>query len=104
MKLPKTIKIGHLTYTLNVVKDLTVRGLKCFGSHDGNLKIISIDDSIENTQVTKETILHESMHALWDHFDLPTKNEEHTISCLSKGFLMLIVDNPKLLKYLGERE
>ena len=49
------------------------------------------------------TILHESIHALWDVFNLDDPvGEEAAVTAIANGVQMLLKDNPKLLKLLSE--
>ena len=97
-KLPKKIKVGPYDYTIRSyvwkAEDDQIGGC------DTQRLVLSVDDS-GPAMVTKNTLLHEVLHAVYDLYDLgPDDSEEDVVMRLSNGLQMVMVDNPGLGKYL----
>lgn len=65
------------------------------GDHDVRGTIM-LDPSLSPCQQA-ETLIHEVLHALWDHMMIPPKpTEEDVVSRLGVGLATVLLDNPKL--------
>ena len=88
----KKIKIGQYDYKI-------IRGPIASGD-EGLCLTSKLEIHIaphENPEREIDTLLHECLHALWDHYDLGnTAEEEPAVRALAGGVLMLLRDNPQL--------
>lgn len=108
-KAPKKIKVGHITYDLDITKEaLFDQGTEVWGLHSLHKKHVRVSSEVTPGPHQAEIITHEVFHALFDHFELLQMEgmngarEEFLVSTLSKGLVMVLKDNPKLFKYLSE--
>lgn len=109
MKLPSKIKVGYCTYDMGRAKEVwlytgptTKTG--CYGTHDYTNQNIVIKNGLL-ASVEKSTVVHELLHALiyQCHFDFEEGfTEEDFVSRLTPVLTALLVDNPKLMKWLME--
>lgn len=102
--LPKKIRIGGRT--ADVKQEIELRnpqGGLCLGQWSRDNFELALGPH-ENEETRKETLVHEIVHALFDHFNLngTPPDEEHITDCMARGFLMIMNDNPKLRRYLFE--
>lgn len=98
MKLPETVKVGPFTYR---VEDYTwAPDDDQIGGCDTLKLVISIDIKAPVMSV-KNTLLHEIMHAIYHLYDLEScDGEEDVVMRMANGMQMVMVDNPRLGKYL----
>ena len=97
--LPKKIKIGHLSYQVKYVKDLrNDEGSRLYGQHRPSDQIICLDADL-SLEREKEVVLHELLHAIWCHYQLPKDNEERYVECIGNGLATIFADNPKLRRF-----
>ena len=108
-KLPKTVKIGHLSYALSKTKEpLYHEGQAAWGLHSTTRASIVVSSDLPTAPHEAEIVMHECFHGLFDFFELSqmegitTAKEEMLVSTLSKGIVMLLKDNPKLTAYIVE--
>lgn len=99
----KTIKVGCFTYKIVYAKAKVsdTHGQTC----TSNKEIIIFKD--DNEEVVRETLQHEILHALMEDItdvikdiDDTDKLEETFIRLFSPRLMMLIMENPKLARYL----
>lgn len=114
---PAVVKVGLYNYTIHT-DEATRQYLNAknrIGEHDAYATKLSID-STQAPESSKETLIHELLHALWYQLDMDgfmetfkastldhEKVEEHIIHLLSPLLTQVLVDNPGLLAYLGNR-
>lgn len=101
-KRPERLKIISKRFTVNYVPegggDLTGEQM---GLCDTLGQLIWIEDGLEyDTQ--KETILHETLHAVSDEMGLNLTEEQ--VSGATKGVLAVLIDNPSFAKFLLKKE
>ena len=100
MKLPDTIKIGLRTYTLEVKDVVTNSDDVLWGLCDrasGKIEITQHHD----LPVMQDTLVHEVLHAVYDDRGLEKGDEEERIvKALATGLVQVLVDNPKLRKWV----
>lgn len=107
MKPPRFVKVGPYRYRI----EFTAEELENSSYAECDLKkeVIRVRMTLSEG-ITRDTILHEIMHAVWDAFSVMTKTdhledvEEHVIRHLSTGVLGVLRDNPRLVAYLTEKE
>lgn len=105
MKVPTKIKVGANDYKVTTFKECQTDET---GEYRGRVRYRDrtmhiVQDSIAID--TADTVLHETLHCVVDHYGLHNilkENEEQTVSQLSSGLIMVFRDNPKLLDYLKE--
>lgn len=101
--LPKSIRVGHLTYKVELVahpgKDDDADGC----THNSR-QLIELREGMPD-YFTAVVLHHEIGHAVWYAFGGATgieddeKQEEHCINLLSAGYIMVERDNPALRRY-----
>jgi hypothetical protein len=103
--LPKSVKIGGYTYKIVPRKTR----FKWHEDEEGFLTGAYDPKSLEihlatdrNDQAIAESLLHETLHSIWNLFNLPEHNEEDMVIKLTGGLLMLLKDNPQLVKYIQD--
>lgn len=107
-RLPKKIKVGLVTYPVLIEDDLHHKGDKVYGLKRGSTWDIILDPkSHPKPLMLCDTLMHEVIHALFDHYGLNDvhqlgEKEEHIVMHLSEGLLMVFKDNPKFLSYIVE--
>ena len=101
MALPTSIKILHRNYA--IVKE-TAKGVlasQAYGMFKPVEGQITYVQGISPSE-TVDTILHETLHALWLLFDHDKEPEEHVVRTLATGLTTIMRDNPKLFGALQE--
>lgn len=105
-KLPKTIKVAHLDYALDLVTQdfLTVlRGQDdAIGHCSWSKQQIYVKKTLQGPQLV-EVVLHEIHHAVTNtmtSFHGRTPGTEEITEMVGIGFATVFRDNPKLLKWI----
>lgn len=100
--IPTKVKIAHLTYNIRLVKDLKdEEGHTLYGEHSPFNLTMSLNAAIQNkSERCKEVLLHECLHAIMDLYHKGPVDEESVVDAMGVGIINLLVDNPKLGKYL----
>lgn len=102
MKLPSDIIVGQHTYIVEEKDKDWFADAEKYGHCDRkDLKIAVVTDDLPNSQVLN-TVVHETLHAIWGEYNLPSDPEEHTVTCLANGLCQVFRDNKDLLKLLGK--
>jgi len=91
----KNLKLGELTFGLEVVKQHPTEGLK--GSIDHQSLKIVIQKQSDAAMI--ETILHEIIHAIY-HFS-QIKGCEKDVTRLTHWLLAVLKDNPEFVGVIG---
>lgn len=102
--LPEHLKIGYEIVRVGVQPEAD--------PHEGVYTPISGTIQVAPGMSARRTIaalLHEILHAVWDHAELPQGDaeigalvEEDVVSRLSNGLTQVLLDNPMLLDSLGQ--
>lgn len=112
MSIPKQIKIGTQVFDV-VLRDRKEDGMlndSTFGYTLGAENLIVIDSSLKFSK-QRVTLIHEIFHAIFSVFDnsvKPNKKddfetwEHYFIGLYEESFIMVVRDNPDLLKYILE--
>ncbi len=107
MKLPRVIYIGPFVYEVQCspISTLTLAAQQRIGECSYEDLAIRLAHSLAPGQ-TRETLLHEAMHALsnmagLDH-ELGDEAEEKVVRRLAPLLLALLRDNPKLVRFLTD--
>ena len=73
-----------------------------YGDQHGHKKIINVCDGWELAEVM-DTLTHEVFHAIWEFMNLPSRvKEEQAVHALASGFIMVLKDNPDLVRLYEE--
>lgn len=98
----KTLKVGGETYKITYDKVCIDQD----GNNNRGLTHLSFHTIQVNTDASKQdiadTLLHEALHCLWKHCNLIKDNEEAYIRSLTPAIIMLMKDNPGLVKFIME--
>lgn len=101
MKLPKTIQIGCVTYTVKQLDDLhkvDTDGVKKW--LHGHILLADAEIRVANDQsddIKLVTVWHEILHGILNNAG-QDEQPEALMEALSFGLVKLIQDNPKLIK------
>lgn len=105
-KLPKTLKIGHLTIPIISQDSIEINGKTTYaGSHQYGVAI-QIKNNHPSKEMEAETLLHEIFHGLFLHSHLEVcddpVNDSHEliVSHFASNMSMVLKDNPQLVEYL----
>lgn len=99
---PRRIKVGHLVYPVRYVQGVIEGedGLKLCGQCNMKSGEHLITISTDTGSDTAETLMHESLHALFMDRNisacLTEGTEEHVVSLLSMGLVALLRENKDL--------
>lgn len=105
MQAPKKVKLcGH---TLTIEYFTTTDAGRELGSHNYTENKITVQTGMHHDQ-ERATVLHEILHGICATYGLRrevTKElEERICTVFEAGLYQVLVDNPKLVKYLLEKE
>lgn len=102
MNIPGIIYIGHRKIKIRQISPKTADKDKIYGDFDSQKDLIRIDKSLKDEKKLN-TLLHEIVHALLDHFnaELKLKDEEKVCEVLGSGLSDLFFNNPKLIKLIS---
>ena len=102
MKLPGTIYLGHRKIKVQQIGARTANKDQIYGDFDVNKDLIRIDKTLEPTRKLN-TLIHEIVHVLLDHFnaELKLKDEEKVCEVLGTGLSDLFITNPKLIDIIN---
>jgi hypothetical protein len=100
--LPPKIKIGSLTYAMEVVEKIDDEDDSwghCMPA-EATIRVIGRHPTPAHLV---DTVLHELFHAVWAERGLhkPRENEERAVQALSAGTTALLRDNPKLHRWIN---
>lgn len=97
MFIPKQVKIGARTYTV----EMTDRPCKSDTQVDGEIVYSDSTIKIKNDPMFAKDYLeyilvHEILHGIYNHFSI--EQNEDDITKVSRGIHMIIKDNPEIFK------
>lgn len=100
MKLPNKVNVGGVIYSISEYDEPSDKYGKCeyIESTIGLLRNQSLDNK-------RLTLLHEIMHAIYhNRLDAThTMTEEQAVDQLSAGIYEVMMNNPRILKYVFSR-
>ena len=91
MKIPNTIKIGGMTYAVEITDKLNLGIVHVSAEIDYAELIIRV--SKQATAKMEADFLHEVFHAIYEHLGYREHDEKH-IDELAQSLYMVICDNP----------
>ena len=101
MPLPRTIRVGPMDLPVVLQEEIIHEGQDCDGAYDG-MRIMLRSDLRENPGRLLDTVLHEIIHAIGRCLDL--RLSERQVRLLAHALATLIVDNPRLVRWLACRD
>lgn len=99
-----SIKIGPHTYSVEAVDRLVASddaGRRLLGEIDYIGLRIRHDSALVGT-ARAQTILHEVVHGVLDNIGIRSDHDERLIDSLATGVLMVLRDNPALVRLIQE--
>lgn len=94
MKIPKCLKIGYKKYDVMLINDNVVLDNDvCYGCALVDEQVIKIS-SLYSKEQQCCTLIHESIHAIDDIWELGLSEEQ--VRKLGKGIFQLLEENPQL--------
>lgn len=99
MKMPESVETGPFLYRVHL-SEIALDGYN--GGTNFNNRVIAIDGNI-TLDGQRETLLHEVLHCTLDLTGLRSMGkdeEENLVASLSPWLLMVLRDNPELVKFL----
>lgn len=94
MRIPKHVKIGGLKYKVNVTNTLML-GDGYLGECDFSNLVINLKPG--NSGRMEQVLLHEVIHAVYDHLGF-SEHDEHNVDMLASALHALIVNNPDMFR------
>ena len=102
MKMPNKIMIGGLKWDLKEELNLRHSELDkaAWGQCSYKDQTLKVEKNLKEDN-RAAVLLHELLHAIWSHQNLPSKEEEKCVTGLASELTAVFRSNPKLLKYLA---
>ena len=102
MKLPGIIYLGHRKIKGKEIGARTANKDEIYGDFDVNKDLIRVDKTL-TPEKKLNTLIHEIIHVLLDHFnaELKLKDEEKVCEVLGSGLSDLLSQNPKVIKVIN---
>lgn len=98
------IKVGHLTYTVEYANKEQMDADNKYGDCNHRREVIRLSRDMSVGRET-EVLIHEIMHAICHVYGYnDDMKEEDTVTCISKGFAQVLMDNPFLVLKLDGQE
>lgn len=97
MKLPKNVKICHLTYEI-IPWNPDSTSSDAYGLCSTREAKIWIAKA--PLQIVKDTLLHEILHGIHYWYGVNGTSEEDTVSKIGTGLTQVLTDNPKVARFL----
>ncbi len=94
MKIPKSVRIGGVEYTVEFSEIVRIGPELCYGSisyPDTTIQISETDAGEHQHQCV--TLWHEILHGIFNHACMKVENEEEIVEVLSKGIYQVLQDN-----------
>ena len=99
MKIPTEVKVGPHIYRVVVDEDRLLVDSGQLGHTNKEKLIIAIEADQAPSQLA-DTLIHELVHAMLSSMGLDEGTEERVANGLAPDILLLMQDNPELIKYL----
>lgn len=103
VNLPKRIKFAGLDVDIEIWDHDAALASQCYGQYSPVEGLIRIDPANPPRRIA-ETLLHESLHAIWDHYHMQgdPAEEEQIVSVLATALIQIFRDNPEFLELLTQ--
>lgn len=94
MKIPKSVRIGGVEYTVVYTPKLNNGVQMAYGHIDYDNCIIELSDTVGTGHEKRCLILwHEILHGIREHAGLEIENEEAVVDVLARGIYQVLQDN-----------
>lgn len=107
-KLPSKIRVGSTTYAVRYNKAeldaISVAQKSDYVGHTHHHQLVMTVDDTVASEVMRDTVLHEVLHALWYSTGLTEFaefTEEQAVSVLAPALMSVLRNNPVLVQYLA---
>lgn len=106
MKIPESIRIGGVDYSIVDKAGLNTGTNVAYGHIDYQKSIIELNPDIQDHQKKCLTLWHEIIHGVVEHanIDLVESNEEAIVDTIAKGVYQVLQDNGKNLFDIKESQ
>lgn len=98
MKIPESVRIGGVEYTISFEEHLNDKTHLCYGCisyEDSEIKLSS--DRGTGHEFRCITLWHEILHGICEHAGLEIEDEEKIVEVLSRGVYQVLQDNGRRL-------
>lgn len=96
--LPDRVRIGNLTYEVEILGPAREREDHTFGACVNNDQIIRLG-SMMKRQKARDTLMHEVLHAIVWCYNIPSKDED-LCTMLPMALDLFRLDNPKAWRFV----
>ena len=94
MKIPESVRIGGIEYTVNYAENLRNGNELLWGSIDYTASTITLSENdCKGHQHRCVVLWHEILHGIQEHSGIPVENEEEVITMFAKGIYQVLQDN-----------
>src|SRR5690348_5942109 len=101
MKRPKTLRIGPFDIDIGLLP--TEDEAANFGNYENEKQKIGLRKEYSNARQEAEVLLHETIHAVWDIYQLrDVDKEERAVASISIGLAQVMRDNKEFMDYLRQ--
>lgn len=106
MKIPESIRIGGVDYSIQETKALNDGTNMCYGHIDYQKSIIELNPDNQDHQKKCLTLWHEIVHGVVEHANMDVKDssEESIVDTIAKGMYQVLQDNARNLFDLRDFE
>ena len=107
MKIPESVRIGGVEYTVVFVPNLRTNTHLLMGQIDYDESVIRLSETDgKGHQQRCITLLHEILHGIQNHsgIPLPEQEEEKIIDMFARGLYQVLQDNGRRLFDIAEAE
>lgn len=97
--LPKTLRVGHLKYTIKIVPAGSLD--RCYGDTNTIEQVIRLERDMAADRA-REVVLHEIMHAIWSDRNLGDRvSHEAAVTGVAAGLVSVLGLNPRLRRWFA---
>ena len=98
MKIPNSVRIGGVEYSVEYVENLNNGVNLAYGHIDFDNCIIELSSTLGTAHEKQcHTLWHEILHGIREHAGLEIKNEEAIVDMFAKGIYQVLQDNGRRL-------
>lgn len=98
MRIPERVRIGGVDYAVIHEERLNNGQNLAYGRIDYDKAEIRLAEHLQSAQGECQTLLHEILHGIANHFGLAINEEEDSIDKLASGLYMVLKDNPEMFE------
>ena len=102
--LPKYVRIGHRTYKIEILSEITRRSEGFDGQHLADIHLIRVAMDLKPSERAM-ILLHEILHAVWAAAFLDEAKditEEQICHAFGNVLTQIWQDNPEVMNWIGE--